>query len=118
MEQAIATDAARGRTYLIADAHAVSIKTIVARIGEALGQHVRFIHVPFWPVYLAALGCEILYKPLPADPPIFRRRVDWFRQSRSFDISRAVRELGYAPAVDLPTGLAKTAEWYRRNGYL
>ena len=64
------------------------------------------------------MTCEMIYKPLPKEPPIFRRRVDWFRQVRSFDIGRAKRDLGYAPAIDLPTGLAKTAEWYRCNGYL
>jgi len=118
MELATEVDAARGQAYLIADDRSVPIKELVASIGEALDVNVRFRHLPFWPVYLAALACEIVYKPLPAEPPIFRRRVDWFRQHRSFDISKARRELGYKPAVDLKTGLAKTAVWYKENGYI
>ena len=118
MENAIECDAARGETYLIADERAVPIKTLVEEIGKALKIGVRFVHLPFWPVYMAALMCEVVYKPLPMDPPIFRRRVDWFRQIRSFDISKAKRELGYKPAVDLPTGLKITADWYRETGYM
>ena len=60
----------------------------------------------------------MFYKPLPFEPPLFRRRVDWFRQNRAFDISKAKRELGYEPKVDLPTGLALTAQWYKEEGYI
>jgi len=51
-------------------------------------------------------------------PPIFPRRVDWYRQNRAFDISRAKQELGYAPQIGIDEGLRRTAEWYRQNGYL
>ncbi len=118
MELAIEKDEARGQAYLIADEQAVPIKQLVTQVGESLDREVKFTHLPFWPVYAASCICELIYKPLPKEPPLFRRRVDWFRQNRSFDISKAKREIGYKPAVDLPTGLAKTAQWYRSNGYL
>ena len=118
MVLATEVDAARGNAYLIADDSSVPIKTLVAEVGQSMGIDVRFTHLPFWPVYLAALACEIVYKPLPFEPPLFRRRVDWFRQHRSFDISAARRDLGYMPKVDLPTGLARTAAWYREHGYI
>jgi nucleoside-diphosphate-sugar epimerase len=67
-----------------------------------------------------ALGhiAEQLYRPFGLVPPIFPRRVDWYRQNRAFDIGRAKRELGYAPAVQLDEGLRRTAIWYREKGYL
>lgn len=34
---------------------------------------------------------------------------------RCFDISRACRDLGYEPTVDLRTGLRLTVEWYKEN---
>ena len=57
-------------------------------------------------------------KPFGITPPIFPRRVDWYRQNRAFDITRAKQELGYAPRVDLDEGLLRTGRWYREQGYL
>jgi nucleoside-diphosphate-sugar epimerase len=74
--------------------------------------------MPFWPLWSAALLCEIGYKPFRADPPLFRRRVDWFRQNRAFSIEKAKSELGYQPKIGLEEGLARTAEWYRQQGYI
>ena len=76
------------------------------------------MHLPFGPVYAVATVVELLYKPLPWDPPIFRRRADWYRQNRAFKIDKARRELGYEPKVGLKEGLKITGEWYRANGYL
>ncbi len=107
-----------GRAYLIGDAEYVTIKDLVQRIGRALGVKVSIVHVPFWPVYAVSALCEVLYKPLPWEPPLFRRRADWFRQNRAFRIDRARAELGYEPRVDLDQGLTLTGQWYREHGYI
>jgi nucleoside-diphosphate-sugar epimerase len=112
------TDAARGQSYIIADEHSLPIRKLVVEVGRALSAKVKLTHIPFWPVYALAAAVELVYKPFPANPPIFRRRVDWFRQNRSFDIGKARRELGYSPRVDLTTGLRLTADWYRNRGML
>jgi nucleoside-diphosphate-sugar epimerase len=51
-------------------------------------------------------------------PPIYRRRVDFFRKSRAFDISRAKAELGYAPRVGIREGIGRTLDWYREQGWI
>lgn len=107
-----------GQAYLIADEAYVTLNQLVAAIADALGVRVTVRHLPFLPLWTAALACEAVYKPLRADPPLFRRRVDWFRQNRAFRIERARRDLGYQPRVDLSEGLARTAAWYRQAGYL
>jgi len=111
-------DRRRGEAYLIADEHYYTLNDLVSAIGDALGTAVRIRHYPFRPLWLAALACEMLFKPLPLEPPLFRRRVDWFRQNRAFDIRRARLELGYRPKVDLHEGLRATAAWYRAQGYV
>jgi hypothetical protein len=73
-------------------------------------------HLPFWSLWTAALAREVVYKPLPQDPPLFRRRVDWFRQNRAFSIHKAQRDLGYKPKVGLENGLARTARWDLEKG--
>lgn len=107
-----------GRAYLIADAHYLSIEQLVRAVGVALDVDVRVRHFPLLPLIVAGHVCETICRPLRIAPPIFPRRVDWFRQNRAFDISRARRELGYQPRVGLDEGLRLTAEWYRAEGLI
>jgi nucleoside-diphosphate-sugar epimerase len=112
------SDVSGGRPYLIADEHYYQIEQIVERVGRALGVDVKIPHYPVMPLVAAGYVCEAICKPFGITPPIFPRRVDWFRQNRAFDITRAKEELGYAPAVGLNEGLKRTGEWYRAEGML
>jgi nucleoside-diphosphate-sugar epimerase len=107
-----------GRTYLIADEKHISIKDLVREVGIAMGIQVRIRHYPLTPLIVAGHVCETVCKPLGINPPIFPRRVDWYRQNRAFKIDRAKRELGYVPRIGLEEGLKRTAEFYRREGLL
>jgi nucleoside-diphosphate-sugar epimerase len=108
----------RGETYIIADEHYYSLNDLVQHIANASGVSIQIRHLPFLPLWTAAALCEIACKPLRFKPPLFRRRVDWFRQVRAFSIDKAKRELGYEPKVGLREGLALTARWYETQGYL
>jgi nucleoside-diphosphate-sugar epimerase len=107
-----------GEAYIIGDEKYYSLNDLVTEVAHSLGVDLHIRHLPFWPLWTAALACEVVYKPLPQDPPLFRRRVDWFRQNRAFSIHKAQRDLGYKPKVGLEDGLAHTARWYLENGYL
>ncbi len=107
-----------GREYLIADEHYYPIEEIVKGVGRALDVKVRIPHYPVMPVVIAGHICEKICKPFGIVPPIFPRRVDWYRQNRAFDISRAKRELGYVARIELDEGLRRTGRWYREQGYL
>ena len=76
------------------------------------------LKLPVWPFWLAGAACEAICVPLGIEPPIYRRRVDFFTKSRAFDISRARAEIGYAPQVGLRDGIRKTLTWYRERGWL
>lgn len=107
-----------GREYLIADEHYYAIEDIVRAVGRALDVPVRIPHYPILPVVVVGHVVETICKPFGVTPPIFPRRVDWFRQNRAFDITRARQELGYRPLVELEEGLRRTGAWYRQMGYL
>ncbi len=107
-----------GETYLVGDDRYVSLNELVAAVATSLGQRVRIVHLPFAPLWAAAAACEAVCGPLGVEPPLFRRRADWFRQTRAFTIEKAVRGLGFVPRVPLAEGLRRTAEWYRAHGYL
>jgi nucleoside-diphosphate-sugar epimerase len=107
-----------GEAYLIADEQYLEIEDLVRRVARALEVDVKIPHLPVWPVVAAGHVCEKVCKPFGITPPLFPRRVDWYRQNRAFKIEKARRDLGYAPKVDIDEGLRRTAEWYRREGYL
>ena len=113
------TGAGNGRVYLIADEHYYPIEDDRERrwAGRSMftcaSRTTRSCRSSS-PGHI----CEKLCKPFGIVPPIFPRRVDWFRQNRAFDITRAKRELGYAPRIALDEGLRRTGEWYREMGYL
>jgi nucleoside-diphosphate-sugar epimerase len=107
-----------GQAYLIGDESYCSIEDLVRKTAKSLNVDVKIPHLPFWLIWLPSVLCEAVCKPLRIKPPLFPRRADWFRKTRAFDISKAKRELGYAPHVDLDEGLRRTADWYRREGML
>ncbi|HEX3553988.1 MAG TPA: NAD-dependent epimerase/dehydratase family protein [Thermoanaerobaculia bacterium] len=107
-----------GEAYLIADEEYVQIEDLVRRVGRSLGVEVRIPHFPVWPVVAVGHVVEKACRPFGIAPPIFPRRVDWYRQNRAFRIDKAKRDLGWAPRVGLDEGLRRTAEWYRQEGYL
>jgi len=107
-----------GEVYLIADEEYISIETLVRKTAKALAVEVKIPHYPILPLVAAGHICEKVCKPFKVTPPIFPRRVDWFRQNRAFDISKAKRELGYEPKIDLDEGLKRTGKWYRQEGYI
>ncbi len=107
-----------GEVYLIGDREYCSLNELVTAVAASMGRRVQITHLPFGPLWLAAGLCEAVCKPLGLEPPLFRRRADWFRQNRAFSIDKARHGLGYEPKFNLATGLARTAEWYRENGYL
>jgi nucleoside-diphosphate-sugar epimerase len=110
--------AAAGRIYILTGEPAVTLLELVGTIARAVDVPPPRWRVPFWPVYLAGAVCEALCKPFGINPPLYRRRVDFFRKMRWFEIARARRELGFAPVTDLADGIRKTVAWYREQGYL
>lgn len=115
---AMAPGAGAGQTYIIADEEYFPIEELVRRVGKAIDVDVSVPHLPILPLIIAGHVCEKVCKPFGIAPPIFPRRVDWFRQVRAFKIDKAKRELGYDPKVGIDEGLRRTGEWYRQEGYL
>ena len=87
-------------------------------IAEAAGVRPPSLHLPVWPFWMAGAACEAVCVPFGIEPPIYRRRVDFFTKSRAFDITRARTEINYAPKVGLREGIARTLAWYREHGWL
>jgi len=60
---------------------------------------------------------EGVLRPLGVQPPLHRRRMDFFRKSFGFSLEEA-RRLGYQPRIGLEEGMRATARWYLERGLL
>jgi nucleoside-diphosphate-sugar epimerase len=110
--------AAAGHTYILSGPEVTTLNELVAITAEVAGVKPLPLHLPVWPFWMAGAACEALCRPLGIEPPIYRRRVDFFTKSRAFDITRARAEIGYAPSVGLREGIARTLTWYREHAWL
>jgi nucleoside-diphosphate-sugar epimerase len=109
---------AAGRTYILAGGEVTTLNELIGLVAEEAGVSPPKLHLPVWPFWLAGAACEAVCAPLGLEPPLYRRRVDFFTKSRAFDISRARAELGYAPKVSLRQGIRRTLQWYRSAGWI
>ena len=107
-----------GRVYILAGERYVTLNELARLVADALEVPPPRRRLPVWPVMACADVCEFLCRPLGVEPPLHRRRVEFFLKNRAFSIVKARRELGYAPQVDLAEGLRRTTKWYFDNGYL
>jgi nucleoside-diphosphate-sugar epimerase len=110
--------AAANRTYILAGGEVTTLNALVALVADGAGVPAPTRHLPVWPFWTAGALCEAVCAPLGIEPPIFRRRVDFFTKSRAFDITRARAEIGFAPRVGLREGIRRTLDWYRTEGWL
>ena len=107
-----------GNIYILTGEGSVTLNQLVLSIAQVLDVKPPQLRLPVMPLYFAGFVCEILCKPFGINPPVYRRRVDFFRKTRWFDISKAKRELGFQPKVSLKDGLKRTAIWYKEQGLL
>lgn len=111
---------APGEVFTIAGRRSISLNELVSLIARILDvpDPSRRRHIPVAPVMAAAAVCEAICRPLRIQPPLYRRRVDFFTHHRSFDVSKAERVLGFRAEVPVEEGLRRLAEWYRSEGLL
>lgn len=107
-----------GEVFILGGEGFVTLNELVAEVARAVDGKALPFRVPMAPVLAAAWLCEAVCRPLGIEPPLYPRRVEFFRKHRAFDISKAKRMLGYRPQVGLAEGVARTAAWYREQGLI
>lgn len=104
--------------FIIAGERAVRLHELVDLISTSLEVHKPWLHLPVKPMQLLGTICETLCVPFNIEPPIFRRRVDFFTKNRWFDASKARDMLGFAPQRSWADEVQDILQWYVANGYL
>lgn len=112
------TPKARSEVMIAANDEPVSILNMAKIISSKINRNFRTIRLPLFPFYLAADICELVCAPLGLQPPIYRRRIDFYTKDRQFDNSKMKRLLEYKPKYDNDSGIEDTAKWYMENNLL
>ncbi|HEY3851338.1 MAG TPA: NAD(P)-dependent oxidoreductase [Steroidobacteraceae bacterium] len=110
--------AAVGETFVMAGEGTLTTRELAREVAIALGRPAPRRHVPMWPFLAAAVVMERTLAPLGIQPPLHRRRLDFFRKSFLFSTAKARARLGFVPTVSFGAGALETARWYRDGGYL
>jgi nucleoside-diphosphate-sugar epimerase len=113
-----ASDRALGQSFILAGPKACTLRDLVAEVQAATGSRRYGLRLPLKPMLGVAAVVEDISRRLGVEPPIYRRRMDFFWSDSEFDTTHARQELDWAPRVDLPEGIRRTLEDYRRSGAL
>jgi nucleoside-diphosphate-sugar epimerase len=108
---------ATGEIYILSSERAYTMNEIIGAIAKELEVRTPS-HIPIWLANIAGFSFEIISKILKFSPPLSRSRVKTLTHNHVYDISKAKRELGYEPKIDLEEGVRRTVEWYKENGLL
>jgi dihydroflavonol-4-reductase len=109
-------DEALGEGLIVAGPSACTLSELLDEIAHATGSSRYGVRLPLAPMLGLAAVVEDVSAALGIDPPIYRRRMDFFHSDSEFDTSRARRVLGWEPKVDLREGIRRTFEEYTATG--
>jgi nucleoside-diphosphate-sugar epimerase len=109
---------ALGEGLIIAGPRSCTLRELLDEITRATGSKRYGVRLPLAPMLGLAAVVEDACAALKVDPPIYRRRMDFFTSDSAFDTSLAQRLLAWTPRVELAEGVRRTAEDYRRAGAL
>jgi nucleoside-diphosphate-sugar epimerase len=103
---------------IIAGPEACTLRELIDEITQVTGSKRYGVRLPLAPMLGVAAVVEDVSAALGIDPPIYRRRMDFFHSDSEFDTSRARRVLDWEPRVGLREGIRRTYEDYRTSGAL
>ena len=99
-----------GEGLIVAGPRACTLRELLDEVTAATGSPRFGVRLPLAPMLGIAAVVEDVCAALALDPPIYRRRMDFFHSDSEFDTSKARRLLGWEPKVDLREGIRRTLE--------
>jgi nucleoside-diphosphate-sugar epimerase len=109
---------ATGETFVLAGDERLTTNDMVAAIAQAVDVPPKRWRSPLWPFMAVATVLEVTLRPLGIQPPLHRRRMDFFTKSFQISTDKAQRVLGFKAKTDFIRGTRATAEWYENDKLL
>nr|MDQ3829046.1 hypothetical protein [Candidatus Tectomicrobia bacterium] len=107
-----------GQTLVLSGKEPISTRDMVQAIAQELGTTLPRVRAPLPMVLALAVVLETVCRPLGIQPPLHRRRMDFFRKSFMFRQESARDRLGFVAQHSFKEGVAEAAKWYTQMGYL
>lgn len=118
MLKAATSEKALGEIILLVGDKPVTTDEMCDTIATTMNSPLPNFRAPLFPFTAAAALLEMTLRPLGIQPPLHRRRMDFFTKSFSFSTTKASDILAFHPEFSFQEGVAETARWYRENGLL
>jgi nucleoside-diphosphate-sugar epimerase len=110
--------AAVGECFHIAGRRPVTLAELAEAIARSAGTELPRGRIPLPAARAAAAVGDALPPRLRCAAPLTRTRLDFLTHSRTYDVGKARRVLGFSAPTDLRAGIARTVAWYREQGLL
>lgn len=107
-----------GEVFICGSQQAMTFRAMVDLISGYYQVPARFIRLPAGPLFVLGDLCELIFRPLGIEPPIYRRRLAFYTKDRSFNTSKMQRLVNFVPSHGDQEGLIELAQWYLDNGWL
>lgn len=107
-----------GEVVLIAGEKPFRLHEVVNEIAKFYGVPAPKLHLPVWPLQTLGSICEAICKPFGINPPIYRRRVDFFIKERCFSTAKAQELLGFKPQLSSLEEIRSLCKWYEEHGFV
>jgi nucleoside-diphosphate-sugar epimerase len=107
-----------GETFVLAGKETLTTDEMVRTIAAQLGTPISRWRAPLPLFQAAATVLETSLQPLGIQPPLHRRRLDFFRKSFVISPDKSDKLLGFVPQWRFKDGVRATAQWYAEMGYL
>jgi dihydroflavonol-4-reductase len=111
--QAMEHSERNGEVYIIAGEKSLTLKEFVNVVARELGVPSPWLHLPVKPMQWLGVLCEFVCRPFGIAPPLYKRRVDFFIKNRGFNVTKAAKHLGFAPAKGLNEEIREILQSYK-----
>lgn len=118
LKRAATAEEAIGETFVIPGHRPVTTQEMVEGISQALGTSSPKIRVPLPLMMSAAKVCEDICRPMGIQPPLHRRRMNFFVKSFKFSGDNIRQKLAFEAKTDFNEGAKRTAKWYQDAGMI
>lgn len=109
----------KGEIYHINNGESYRMSDVVKTIAKAENVKLKPIKFPNWSLVLAGVFMELLGKIFGFHPPFSRNTVIWMTKSFWYtECTKAKKELGYQPKINLEEGIKRTVEYYKKRELL